>query len=97
MALAQPLGIPLGGQRYGITWRGQRYWVEFHEVELELTQNGVAWRWRTRVGFTAAPLTYALLGQRGCLEFPDARFFGADQMVELETNRLFPGTVRSVG
>ena len=93
MALAEPLGILLGGERRAIKWRGQRYWVEFHDVELELTQNDLAWRWRAHVGFTPAPLSYALLGHRGCLDFLDAKFCGADQVVELETNRRYPGIV----
>jgi hypothetical protein len=92
MDLAEPLGIVLGGERAALKWRGQRYWVEFHKVELELAQDGTAWRWRARVGFTPAPLAYALLGQRGCLELLDAKFRGADQIVELETNRAFPGS-----
>jgi hypothetical protein len=95
MALAEPLGILLGGERYGIKWRGQRYLVEFHEVELELMQNELVWRWRARVGFTAAPLTYALLGHRACLDFLDAKFCGADQVVELDTNRVLPGIIGS--
>jgi hypothetical protein len=90
LELAAPLGIVLGGERQTIKWRGQRYWVEYQIAELELAQTGVAWRWRYRVGFTRAPLTYALLGQRGCLDFLDAKLCGADQTVELETNRAFP-------
>ncbi len=97
MAIAQPLGIVLGGERYSLKWRGVRYWVEFHDVELELTTSELVWRWRTRVGFTSAPLPYALLGQRGCLNFLDAKFYGAHQMVELETNRAFPGSIVSCG
>ena len=93
MALAEPLGILLGGDRQAIKWRGQRYWVEFHDVELELTHNDLAWRWRAHVGFTPAPLSYALLGHRGCLDLLDAKFCGADQVVELETNRRYPGIV----
>ena len=92
-ALAEPLGVLLGGERQTIRWRGQRYWVEFHTVELELGQDQVVWRWPARVGFTPAPLSYSLLGQRGCLDFLDANFRGADQVVEIEVNRLFPGTV----
>jgi hypothetical protein len=93
--LAEPLGIVLGGKKQALKWRGQRYWVEFHPVELELTQSGTHCRWRARAGFTPAPLSYALLGQRGCLEFLDATFRGADHVAELEINRLFPGTARS--
>jgi hypothetical protein len=91
--LARPLGIVLGGERRAISWRGKRYWVDFQVAELELTQYDVTWRWRARVGFTSAPLSYALLGQRGCLDILDAKFFGADQVVEFETNRAFPGTI----
>ena len=85
--LAASLGIPLGGERRAIRWRGRRHEVEFHLVELELAEGANVLRWRARVGFTAAPLAYALLGQRGCLEFFDAKFRGADQFVELELNR----------
>jgi hypothetical protein len=95
MELAEPLGVILGGERAALKWRGQSYWVEFQTVELELVQDGIAWRWRARVGFTPAPLGYALLGQRGCLEFVDATFRGADQIVELETNRAFHGNTGS--
>ena len=95
-ALAEPLGILLGGERHAIKWRGERYWVEFQTVDLELAQNEVVWRWQTQVGFTPAPLAYALLGQRSCLDFLDATFCGADQVVELATNRLFPGSATPV-
>ncbi len=93
--LAERLGIILGGERQDIKWRGQSYPVEFQIVEFEFRQDGATWRWRARAGFTSAPLGYALLGQRGCLEFLDATFRGADQAAELEINRLFPGTVTS--
>jgi hypothetical protein len=56
-------------------------------VELELAEGANVLRWRARVGFRAAPLADALLGQRGCLEYLDAKFRGADQIVELELNR----------
>jgi hypothetical protein len=93
MELAEPLGVVLGGEKQALRWRGTRYSVEFHVVELELREGGIVWRWRARAGFTPAPLAYALLGQHGCLEFLDATFRGADQVVELEMNRLFPGTI----
>src|SRR5262245_34166816 len=93
MELAERLGIMLGGDRQAVMWRGRRFWVEFHVVEFELTQEATTWRWRARAGFTPAPLSYALLGQRGWLEFMDVNFRGADKIAELETNRLFPGSV----
>jgi hypothetical protein len=85
--LAAALGILLGGERRVIRWRGQRHEVEFHAVELELAEGANVVRWRGRVGFTPAPLAYALLGQRGCLEYFDAKFCGGDQIVELQPNR----------
>jgi hypothetical protein len=94
--LAAPLGILLGGERRSIRWRGQRHEVEFHTVELELAEGANVLRWRGRVGFTAAPLAYALLGQRGCLECFDAKFRGADQVVELESNRALPTPERTL-
>ena len=94
--LAAPLGIILGGERRAIRWRGQRHEVEFHIVELELADGANVLCWRGRVGFTAAPLAYALLGQRGCLEYFDTKFRGADQIVELESNRALPTPERIV-
>jgi hypothetical protein len=94
--LAAPLGILLDGERRAIRWRGQRHDVEFHTVELELAEGANVLGWRGRVGFTAAPLTYALLGQRGCLEYFDAKFRGADQIVELEPNRGLSTPERSL-
>jgi hypothetical protein len=60
-------------------------------VELLLTDNLSSWRWPAVIGFSPAPLRYPLLGQRGCLQYIDARFLGADLMVELETNPSYPG------
>jgi hypothetical protein len=77
--LAEPLGIVLGGTTRRIRWRGQPFAVELHIVELELGRDGITWRWRARVGFTTAPLAYALLGQHGCLEFLDATFRGGSK------------------
>jgi hypothetical protein len=90
---AAPLiGVVLGGRQQQLRWRGQSYPIEFQTVELELEQGGIIWRWRALVGFSSAPLAYPLLGLQGCLEFMDARFRGADQVLELETARLFPGS-----
>jgi hypothetical protein len=35
---------------------------------------------------------YPILGTCGCLQFFDSRFLGEDRLVEIETNRTFPGT-----
>jgi hypothetical protein len=92
-ALAEPLGVVLGGEQQAIHWRGQRHSVEFHDVELELSQGKIVCRWQARVGFTEAPRSYSLLGQHGCLQYFDVKFLGADQVVEIEPNRRFVGSV----
>src|SRR5438128_1522725 len=48
--------------------------------------------WDARVGFSSAEIGIALLGQKGCLEYLDAKFCGARQLVELETNSSFRGS-----
>lgn len=90
---ARRLGISLrpdSGHR--VRWRGQLHALRFGDAELVLTDNASIWRWPAVVGFSPAPLRYPILGQAGCLQFTDARFFGADRVVELEINRDFPGT-----
>jgi hypothetical protein len=37
-------------------------------------------------------MRYPILGNCGCLQFFDARFRGEDRVVEIETNRSYPGT-----
>ena len=75
-----------------VRWRGQIHPLRFGDVELLLTDNVSTWRWPAVVGFSPAALRYPLLGQSGCLQFIDARFFGADFIVELDINRTYPGT-----
>jgi hypothetical protein len=76
-----------------VRWRGQAHALRFGDVELVLNDGNSAWRWRTVVGFSPAPIRYPILGTAGCLQFIDARFRGADLIVELESNHLFPGTI----
>ena len=52
----------------------------------------MVWQWPAVIGFSPAPIRYPILGQAGCLQFFDAKFFGADLAVELEVNRAYPGT-----
>ncbi len=92
--VAPLIGVVLGSGQRKLRWRGQSYPIEFQTVELELEHGATVWRWRALVGFSSAPLAYPLLGQQGCLEFMNAKFHGADQVVELETDRLFPGSVK---
>ena len=48
--------------------------------------------WSAVIGFSPAPIHYAILGQAGCLQFFDARFLGAGLAIELEVNQAYPGT-----
>jgi hypothetical protein len=75
-----------------VRWRGQAHPLRFGGVELVLDDGNSVWRWPAVVGFSPAPLRYPILGTAGCLQFIDGRFLGADQLVELETNRSYPGT-----
>jgi hypothetical protein len=93
LALAGLLGVaprPDGG--FGLRWRGQGYPLRFGDVALELYDGLLLWRWSAVVGFSSAPLRYPVLGLCGCLQFFDARFLWEPQIVELETNRFYPGT-----
>jgi hypothetical protein len=82
--------LPDTGHR--IRWRGQLHPLRFADVELLLTDNIGTWRWSAVVAFSPAPLRYPILGQSGCLQYINARFLGADLIVELETNPSFAGT-----
>jgi hypothetical protein len=75
-----------------VRWRGQPHPLRFADVELLLTDGISTWRWHAVVGFSPAPLRYPILGQAGVLQFIDARFLGADLLIELETNRTFAGS-----
>jgi hypothetical protein len=77
---------------HGVRWGGQLHALRFGEVDLLLTDNVTVWCWRAVVGFSPAPLRYPILGQSGCLQFIDARFLGANLIIELDANRHFPGT-----
>jgi hypothetical protein len=92
--LAALLGIVLkAGAAHAVRWRGLPYSLRFGDVDLELSdESGAVWRWPATVGFSSAPLRYPILGNAGCLRFFDVLFRGDDLMVELETNRSYPGT-----
>jgi hypothetical protein len=90
---ARRINVPLRPDTgHRVRWRGQLHALRFGDVDLLLTDNSSTWRWSAVVGFSPAPLRYPILGQASCLQFFDARFFGADLVVELETNRTYSGT-----
>jgi hypothetical protein len=84
----------LAGAGFAMHWRGQRHPLQYGPAELELVDDqGNALRWRAIVAFSAASVRYPLLGMAGCLQFLDAHFLGAKQVLELE-GTAFLGTVQ---
>ncbi|MCE9526428.1 MAG: hypothetical protein K8R36_10275 [Planctomycetales bacterium] len=67
--------------------------MQYGDLDFEVTSGGSGFQWQASVGFSAAPIPYALLGIRGCLQFFDATFCGKDLAIELTINRSFQGTV----
>jgi hypothetical protein len=76
-----------------VRWRGQLHPLRFGDVELLLEDGTRIWRWPAIIGFSPAQIRYPILGTAGCLQFMDARFRGANQIVELETNPTSAGMV----
>jgi hypothetical protein len=66
--------------------------VYYAPVMLRLTDGLEMREWPAVVAFTPARLVYPMLGFAGCLQFFDANFRGAVEVVELTTNALYPGT-----
>jgi len=68
----------LGGERQTIRWRGERFWVEFHTVEIELAQRSSILAMQARVGFTRGAARLRLTRHRGCFDcFLTQKFCGA--------------------
>lgn len=76
-----------------VRWRGQLHALRFGDVELALDDGASMLRWPAVVGFSPAAIRYPILGQGGCLRFLDTTFLGLDQIVTLEPNPSYPGTV----
>ncbi|MSR59129.1 MAG: hypothetical protein EXS05_16040 [Planctomycetaceae bacterium] len=92
--LAASLGIDLRGCKSKRVWTatGQAVDVQFAEVSLTLTddrRNELSWL--ATVGFAKNLKHSALVGIRGCLEYFDATFFGAERRLEIVPNAAFPG------
>ncbi|SRR6266568_9306626 len=94
--MAGALGIPFLGDPkvpVSILWRGKSFAFRFGEVDLELDDGVSACRWKTIVAFSTAPLSFALLGQIGVLQFFDTTFRAVDRVTLFEPVASFPGTV----
>jgi hypothetical protein len=86
--IARPPGV-----QWSIRWRGDRYPLEFAQIEIELTDHhGAVLRWTATVGFSTLPIpSDGLLGNFGCLIYMNATFRGEDNGLSLESNGLYPG------
>ena len=80
-------GAPAGHHR-GID--GIRHPVRYAPVRLRLSDGRTHLEWPATVGFTTAPLRYALLGFAGFFQFFTAEFQGDRERVALAANPLFP-------
>ncbi len=66
--------------------------ARFAHIVLRMS-DGIEYReWPAWVGFVSVGLRRAVLGFGGVLQFFDATFRGADEVVELAINRLYPGS-----
>jgi hypothetical protein len=93
-SLAVSLGVDLTGAPTGQARGadGSLIPLRYAQVTLRLASGSERREWPAWVGFTPAPLSRALLGFAGCLQFFDATFRGAREEVELTVNSLYPGT-----
>jgi hypothetical protein len=97
ISIAISLGVSLlSHSGHGIRWRGQSYQLRFGNLVLQLDDGAQFIKWTAVVGFSSAPIKYPILGINGCLQFFGARFVGDRQVLELETNSIFCGTVSEV-
>jgi hypothetical protein len=61
-------------------------------VTLRLTDARERCEWPAWVAFAPLPMRRGLLGFAGCLQFFTATFLGDVEEVDLDPNRLYPGT-----
>lgn len=71
--------------------RPQPMICRYTKVQLRISDGTEAFEWPAVVGFVAARLHYALLGQAGFLQYFRADFDGDARVVELVPKPSFPG------
>jgi hypothetical protein len=93
-AIANALAIDLSGaeqRSVSLAGRPQPIPCRYAFVELRITDGTETFVWQATVGFVAARLHYALLGQAGFLQFFSADFDGEIHTVILTPKPSFPG------
>ena len=93
-SIAESIGLDLTDAPTGHT-RGpaglNRAALRYAEVTLRLAQGTELREWRAWVGFIAARMRYALVGQAGFLRFFTTVFRPDDEEFDLTVNSLYPG------
>jgi hypothetical protein len=93
-AVAAALGVDLShGELRSISLAGrpQPLLCRYAAVHLRISDGIETFEWPATVGFVAARLQYALLGQAGFLQFFGADFDGEAHCVSLTPKSCFPG------
>jgi hypothetical protein len=96
-AVAAALGVDLAqAEQRTISLAGRPQPVICHYLALQLRiSDGIeTFEWPATVGFVAARLHYALLGQAGFLQFFNAEFDGEARIATLTPKPSFPGRCR---
>lgn len=66
--------------------------VRYAAVELRITDGTDFASWEAMNGFSSMTMKHPLLGYAGFMQYFTVTFRGADEVVELERNRLYPGS-----
>lgn len=93
-AVATALGIDLSQaeqRSISLAGRPQPVVCGYAQVQLRISDGIETFEWPATVGFVAARLHYALLGQAGFLQFFSADFDGEAHIVTLTPKPSFPG------
>jgi hypothetical protein len=93
-AVAAALGVDLSlaeQRSISLAGRPQPLLCRYVAVQLRICDGIETFEWPATVGFVAARLHYALLGQAGFLQFFSADFDGEAHIVTLTPKPSFPG------
>jgi hypothetical protein len=93
-AVATALGVDLSQAEQcsiSLAGRPQPILCQYVVVQLKISDGIETFEWPATVGFVAARLHYALLGQAGFLQFFSADFDGEAHIVTLTPKPSFPG------
>jgi len=93
-AVAAALGVDLSQaeqRSISLAGRPQLLLCRYVVVQLRISDGIETFEWPATVGFVAARLHYALLGQAGFLQFFSADFDGDAHIVTLTPKPSFPG------